>query len=176
MSMKLIGRGAFTKCYLKDCGKRVLLISSDPIKGCMAWGWFPESPLFPEVTMIEVGTYEMDYMPPTRGLKGHLDQDQWQLYQVLRDCFSRSPAVMNAYHLYHKWYEIFQTAYDRSETAVVREGLMDVMLALDACANYGSDIQFEISPRNVRAVNGKLVLVDCFYSQSKFNEVRNKRW
>ncbi|UZT50045.1 hypothetical protein [Enterobacter phage 01_vB_Eclo_IJM] len=24
--MKLIGKGAFTKCYLKDCGKRVLLV------------------------------------------------------------------------------------------------------------------------------------------------------
>ncbi|UZT50233.1 hypothetical protein [Enterobacter phage 03_vB_Eclo_IJM] len=38
--MKLIGKGAFTKCYLKDCGKRVLLVSSDPIKECMARAGF----------------------------------------------------------------------------------------------------------------------------------------
>lgn len=174
--MKLIDKGTFTKCYLKDCGKRVVLVSSDPIKECMAWGWFPESPLFPEVKMIEVGTYEMDYMPPTRGLKAHLDDDQWQLYQVLRDCFSRSPVFSRPDELYHKWYEIFQAAHDRSETEAVREGLMDVLMALDACANFGSDIQFEISPRNVRAVNGRLILVDCFFLVSKLQEVRSSRW
>ena len=125
--MKLIGKGAFTKCYLKDCGKRVILVSSDPIKECMAWGWFPESPLFPEVKMIEVGMYEMDYMPPTRGLKAHLDYDQWQLYQVLRDCFSRSPVFSRPDDPYHEWYEwyewyeISQAARDRSETETVRE-------------------------------------------------------
>lgn len=174
--MKLIGRGAFTKCYLKDCGKRVILVSSDPIKECMAWGWFPESPLFPEVKMIEAGTYEMDYIPPTRGLKAHLDDDQWQLYQVLRDCFSRSPVFSRPAELYHKWYEIFQAAHDRSESETVREGLMDVLMALDACANFGTDIKFEISPRNVRAVDGKLILVDCFFLLSKLQEVRSTRW
>ncbi|UZT50357.1 hypothetical protein [Enterobacter phage 04_vB_Eclo_IJM] len=78
--------------------------------------------------------------------------------------------------LYHKWYEIFQAAHDRSETETVREGLMDVLMALDACANFGSDIQFEISPRNVRAVNGKLILVDCFFLVSKLQEVRSSKW
>ncbi|UZT50044.1 hypothetical protein [Enterobacter phage 01_vB_Eclo_IJM] len=58
----------------------------------------------------------------------------------------------------------------------VREGLMDVLMALDACANFGSDIQFEISPRNVRAVNGKLILVDCFFLVSKLQEVRSSKW
>lgn len=174
--MKLIGKGTFTKCYLKDCGKRVLLVSSDPIKECMAWGWFPESPLFPEVKMIEVGTYEMDYMPPTRGLKAYLDDDQWQLYQVLRGCYSCSPLVSRPDDLYHEWYEIFQAAHDRAESETVRDGLMDVLMALDACANFGSDIQFEISPRNVRAVNGRLILMDCFFLVSKWQEVRPSRW
>ena len=170
--MKLIGRGAFTKCYLKDDGKRVLLVSSDPIKECMAWGWFPVSTLFPEVKMIEVGTYEMDYMPPTRGLKPYLDADQWELYQVLRGCYERTPLLMNEYDLYHLWYEIFEAAIDKAETEVIRSGLQDVIGALDACADFGSDIQFEISPRNVRAVNGKLVLMDCFFLSSKLREVR----
>lgn len=172
--MKLIGKGAFTKCFLQDCGTKVMLISKDPIKECMGWGWFPESKHFPRVTTIDTECYEMAYIPKV-ALKANLDADNWQLYQVLRDCFSRSPVVNNKNDLYHEWYKIFSRALDISHNPVVRGGLEDVLAALDACANYGSDIQFEISPRNVRAVNGTLVLMDCFFMVSKLNEVRSSK-
>lgn len=170
--MKLIGKGAFTKCYLQDCGKKVLLISSDPIKECMGWGWFPESTHFPKVTVVNNGAYEMDYYGPTVGLKAHLDADNWQLYQVLRDVMSRINHQGRAADMYSQLYGLFEAARERSENRVVINGLSDCIEALDACANYGSDIGFEISPRNVRAKNGMLVLMDCFFMIGKLREVR----
>jgi hypothetical protein len=47
--------------------------------------------------------------------------------------------------------------------------------AVEACANYGSDVMFEISPRNVAVHNGNLILLDCFFIKSKLREVRDKR-
>lgn len=170
--MKYMGKGAFTKCYLKDCGARVLLVSTDPIKECMAWGWFPDSTLFPKVDMIEVGTYEMDYYPSTRGLKEHLEPEQWELYQTLRRCFSESPHVKKEADLYSSWYSIFEDAREKASIKVIKEGIGDVLEALDGCANCGSDIQFEVSPRNVRARGGKLVLMDCFFMVSSLEKVR----
>jgi hypothetical protein len=43
---------------------------------------------------------------------------------------------------------------------------------IDGLMNYGADIRFEISPRNVAVKNGKLILLDCFFFASKLREVR----
>jgi hypothetical protein len=47
--------------------------------------------------------------------------------------------------------------------------------ALDACANYGNDVCFEISPRNVAVKNGKLVLMDCFFMADKLQEIQAEK-
>lgn len=170
--MKYIGKGSFTKCYLMDCGKRVQLQSTDPVKEAMAWGWFPESVLFPKVDYVDLGVYEMDYMPGTRGLKSELEPEQWELYQALRVVFLRNVWVQREDDLYHAWYGEFEKAADAYGESYIGEAFRDLMEALDACANFGSDVSFEISPRNVRAVNGKLVLIDCFFLQSALAEVK----
>lgn len=162
--MKLIGKGAFTKAYKLDNGD-VLLKSCDPIKECMAFGWFPDSPRFPEVNWTNTqGEYTMDYFPYSAGLKNKLDPIEWELYQTLRGLDHYEP---NKYNYYNTWYKKFEALPDRFAEA--REALLD---ALSACSNYGSDVQFEISPRNVRVVEGKLVFMDCFFIISKLDEVR----
>jgi len=42
--------------------------------------------------------------------------------------------------------------------------------AVSALTNYGSDICFEISPRNIAVTKtGNLILLDCFFMRSKLH-------
>lgn len=171
--LKLIGKGAFTKCYLNTCETSVTLVTCDPIKECMAHGWFPESELFPEVQQLDYcevtdrNLYTMEYFPRTKGLKNVLDADQWDIYKTLRDVMDSIGFSKNIHDSMSKVYEAFDAIED--------EDLKEVMIeALEACGNYGSDVAFEISPRNVAVKNGKLILLDCFFMQSKLNQVRSK--
>lgn len=156
--LKLIGKGAFTKCYrLSD--EKVLLVSNDPIKECMALGWFPDSPLFPKVEFgAERGTYEMNYYPRLRGTKKFLDHDQYEIYKTLRALHERTVYRCNGN--YHKLYE----AFEQNLTGDLKETMLE---ALDACADMGFDVSFEISPRNIAIKDGKLILLDCFFIRSE---------
>ena len=172
--MKLIGKGAFTKAYLNDNGKTVTLYSVCPIKECMALGGFPKSPLFPKLERIDYldsgeGVYIMEYYPKVKSLKNALYPNQYAIYRELRGLRGlKISLTQNPYDGYRELYNAFKALKNRR----VRE----VMLyALEACANYGSDIGFEISPRNVAVKNKKLVLLDCFFINSKLNEVRSKK-
>lgn len=169
MITKMIGKGAFTRAYLMSSG-RVLLKSCCPIKECMSMGWFPDSPLFPVLLQVDTGVYEMDYYPKQRSLKNSLQPEHWQTYKTLKAAYyqGRLNLPKNIHDTYQHWYNVFEQYLDGE--------LQETMLeALGACANYGSDIGFEISPRNV-AVNsdGELVLLDVFFSRSKLKEVRRK--
>lgn len=168
MTMKLIGKGSFTKAYLQDNGK-VLLKSVDPIKECMAFGWFPEHRLFPAVEQIDTGMYEMQYYPKVASLKQNLTAEDWALYKELKALFDAYQAPSNKYDGYSTWY----TAFADSD---LPEEIKEVLLgALDACSNMGPDIMFEISPRNVAVDNGRLVLLDCFFQTSMLQKVRNSK-
>jgi hypothetical protein len=166
---KLIGRGFFTKCYLNDDQKTVTLISSCHAKECMGFGGFPDSYLFPTIERLEyIGgsqVYTMQYYPNSKGLKTLLGADQWELYNILRKL--NIPIQSNIQEIGFRWHEQFDTIPDKFEEE--REAIKE---ALGAMFNYGSDIAFEISPRNVRAVDGKLLLLDCFFVVS---QVRSKR-
>ncbi len=163
--LKLIGKGSFTKCYLNTCETTVTLVSRDSIKECMANGWFPDHELFPKVTLVDTlesgnSVYTMEYYPRNRGLKGHLDVDQWVIYQTLRSTMDSIRYTGNKFDSYSCVYEAFCNIED--------EGLQEVMIeALNSCADYGSDVCFEISPRNVAVKDGKLVLLDCFFLKSQ---------
>ena len=74
--------------------------------------------------------------------------------------------TMNMYDSYQAVYNAFNQLDD--------EELKETMLeALDACTNCGSDVAFEISPRNVAVKDGKLILLDVFFMKSALNEVRS---
>lgn len=168
-TVKRIGSGAFTKAYLMENG-RVLLRSCDPIKEAMAYGWFPKSEYFPEVSVLDAGVYEMQYYPKVRSLKAALTAEQYAVYNSLR-------AVFNEHGIrckdYFDWYKVFeQEATD--EFGVPGDVVQIILEALDACSNYGQSVNFEISPRNVAVQDGQLVLLDCFYLQSTLDEVRGR--
>jgi hypothetical protein len=154
--LKLIGKGAFTKCYqLNDT--TVLLKSEDPIKECMAHGWFPETDLFPKVEFSSIdGCYEMEYFPRVTSLKNNLDSDQYQIYKELRDIQNKIGWSINIYESYLEVYKAFEQ--------LDNEELKNIMIeALEACGNCGSNVGFEISPKNVAVKKGKLILLDVFY-------------
>lgn len=167
---KLIGKGAFTKAYLLDSGK-VELHSADPVKECMALWGFGDSYLWPIIERIDDEVYTMDYLPKTPSLKASLEPRQYQLYKALR---SLAPLLgfgrPKDWEYMQHWYNEFQSLPEEFEEE--KQALCD---ALDALANYGQDIQFEISPRNVRAVNGKLCLLDCFFFVSQLKLVNSRK-
>ncbi len=171
--LKSIGKGTFTKCYLNSCGESVTLITCDPIKECIANGWFPESELFPKVEHVDYcertdrNIYTMEYYPRTKGLKSVLDVDQWKIYQTLCKVYQGLSYHSNIYEGYQKLYKAFESIQDQE----LREIMID---ALDACSNYGSDVGFEISPRNVAVKNGKLILLDVFFMRSTLKQIRSK--
>ena len=168
-TVKRIGSGAFTKAYLMENG-RVLLRSCDPIKEAMAYGWFPKSEYFPEVSVLDDGVYEMQYYPKVRSLKGALAPAQWEIYKSLRNIWNEHRGKC---HGYFDWYKVFeQEATD--EFGVPDDVVQLILEALNACSSYDSSVNFEISPRNVAVQDGQLVLLDCFYLQSTLDEVRGR--
>jgi len=166
--MKLIGKGAFTKAYLIENNK-VRLISCDPIKECMSFGWFPKSRLFPKIERIdsdEFSTYEMDFYPRVTSLKKELKPKEYEKYMELRNL--EISYTFNNHENRDQLYKAFKTIKNRT--------LKNVLIqALDACGNYGQDICFEISPRNVRVKNGNLILMDCFFIKSELTEIRTSK-
>jgi hypothetical protein len=166
MTLKKIGKGTFTTAYLMDDKKTVLLKSTCPIKECMACGWYPDSYLFPEVNPTnKYNEYTMAYYPRVSSLKNTLSARQYRLYKALRAlpfCSSE-----NKHMSFHHWHDQFNSL--PAEFKAEKQALSE---ALDACKNYGSDIAFEISPRNIAVKGRKLVLLDCFFSISKLQEVR----
>ena len=154
--LKRIGKGSFTTAYLMDNDK-VLLKSSDPIKECMAMGWFPNSHLFPKVKFGDVDNeYIMNYYPKQTSLKNTLKPKHYAFYKELRRLWEDLPFNYDVYTLRTH----FRYLTDKRKSAILIE-------ALEACMNYGSDICFEISPRNVAVgKTGNLILLDCFYIKS----------
>ena len=166
--LKIVGKGAFSTVYELN-EKQVLIKSSDPIKECMSMGWFPDSRLFPKVEYLDSETYVMQKFAKVKSPKSELTEKDYSIYLELRAL--KTGYVKNSHWANTEWHKQFDTIKNKR----VREALKD---ALDACCNYGSDINFEISPRNIAVKNGKLILLDCFFSISKLNEVRSKgkRW
>lgn len=157
--MKQIGKGTFTTAYRKN-STTVLLKSCDPIKECMANGWFPNSHLFPTVKKVGDGLYEMNYYHRVRSLKKSLKPTHYNTYKLLRavHTFGVSTRPRGKENMYNHWYKAFKGIRNKQ----LRDTLQS---ALGACLNYGSDIGFEISPRNVAvSKTGGLVLLDCFFN------------
>ena len=165
-TVKRIGSGAFTKAYLMENGQ-VLLRSCDPIKEAMAYGWFPKSAYFPEVYVLDEGVYEMQYYQKVRSLKAALAPAQWEIYKSLRNIWNEHGRKCRGYY---DWYMVFER--EAADDYDVPADVVQIILeALDACLNYDSSVNFEISPRNVAVQDGQLVLLDCFYLQSTLDKV-----
>ena len=155
--MELIGKGNFTKAYKKD-SKTVILHSVDMVKECMSMGWFPSSNLFPSIERLEYGEtsiYEMKLYDKVTSPKQQLTQKHYELYKELREIKGFSVD------------DLFNSINSINIPSRIKEHLHD---AISALSNYGSDIRFEISPRNIAATKtGKLILLDCFYFHGALN-------
>lgn len=167
--MKLIGKGSFTKAYLNDSNE-VILKTQDYTKECMALGWLPESKLIPKVEYIESGVYKMEYLGKTpKSLKQELRPRQYRLYQELRKLFNNGFGTVGTKEKdkFFAWHDNFNKLPSefKKEKEILKE-------ALDSFGNFGTDINFEISPRNVRSKNGFLVLLDCFFFSSQLKQSR----
>lgn len=163
MKYPQIGKGLFSKVYRKD-ENTVLINSVCHMKECLAE--FIDSEWFPKLETEDFQLYICKYYNVSKSVKGNLNAEHYALYQELRK-ISLSMRPDNMHALYSFWYEKFQTVSNES----LKEALLDF---LDNASNYGSDVNFEISPRNVACDNGKLVLLDCFFLQSQCIEVRKK--
>jgi hypothetical protein len=163
--MQLIGTGAFSKVYKKD-NKTVFIKSNCPVKECIALGWFPSSRLFPTIKCLDFQQYEMKYYERVASLKKSLKPAHYAFYKELRSIYTNARPCTNKYDNLDKWRNEFNKIKCSRKRAIMIE-------AIEACSNFGSDIAFEISPRNVTVSNGNLILLDCFYSISALKNVRN---
>jgi len=156
-ALKVIGRGHFTTAYRKD-RKTVILKSRDKAKECMSLGWFPSSNLFPTVTRISgqdengFSMYEMKYVTRVRSPKKQLTKEHYELYKTLKTVYSMR--LDNADDIIRKF-----------EALPIKRSIKNHLIdAVSALTNYGSDVHFEISPRNIGVTKtGKLILMDCFF-------------
>ena len=165
---KRIGSGLFTTAYSTNLKDKVFVESSDYIKECMALGWFPNSRLFPKVSFgLERNTYIMPYYDKVRAPKKQLTPKDYEVYQELRHVFD------NIKGIYGYDMNDLITVFKRDVTNKrVRNALIE---AVEACGNYGADVCFEISPRNIAvSKSGRLVLLDCFFIRSQMREVSNE--
>ena len=175
-TLPLIGRGTFSTVYRKNA-KTVLIKSIDPVKECMAMGWFPNSRMFPKTTRVAIlnddqGTvlYEQRYYPKTKSLKASLKPTEWEFYQEMRKAQNQVlyfPDDYKALDSLQSLIKALPSKYARKKAALLG--------AIDALTNYGADIRFEISPRNVAVHNGRLILLDCFFMAKKAKEVRTQQ-
>lgn len=160
--MKLIGKGLFSKVYQLN-ENQVFIKSECYVKECLSL--FTDAKHFPKLERIDYQEYVCEYYPKVKSLKSELCENDYKVYQELRKLDTHTT---NAYDGLDKCRSEFEKITNDS----FRESLLEV---LDDLSNYGSDIRFEISPRNVAVKDGKLILLDVFFIQSQANEIRKNK-
>ncbi len=159
---KLIGKGSFSKVY--DNGDdTVTIISNCPTKECMSFGWGNDGRLFPQVERLDYladgdSVFSMKKYNKVSSLKKSLCEKDYRFYKFLRNL----PTYNKDYYDLHTMFSSFPTEY--------QEESQQLLEMLDALTNYGSDMRFEISPRNVAVDGDQLVLLDCFFFLSKLKQ------
>lgn len=157
-SLKTIGRGMYTVCKQID-NLSVYLITNCPTKEAYSTGWI-ESNLFPCLEFVDIldngkKVYKSPYYPKLP--LSTLDRDSYMMYRTLRDWSAQ---------YYPNYYRLTNAAsYLIDKAGNLPEGGLrdDIIQAIETLKNWSKNVHFEISPRNVRAVNGKLLLLDCFF-------------
>lgn len=170
---KVWKRGKFSKVFMLVDGT-VKIFSSDPVKECMALWGFGDSSLWPEIERIdrlEDGTnvFIMPLYEQPRALKSTLAEEDYALYQALRKASYEIFTGLNPYDASQHWHRVFENALQAFPEAM--QAMHD---AIDSLQNYGHDIRFEISPRNVAVKDGRLILLDCFFFASALANTKKR--
>ena len=155
---KLIGKGAFTKCY-QISETEVEIVSICPAKECYAM--FSQGNTFaPKIDKIDYpedgfSVYSMPLYPKVTAPKKQLNPQAYEIYKTLRNI-----AMSYAIDYYKFVKEV--------ESSVLNEDVKEAIIELcsDACNGIDpQDMGFEISPRNITTDdNGNLIMLDCFFS------------
>jgi len=163
--LKLIGQGSFSRVYKLD-EETVLIRSRDPAKECYSM-YQMESDRFPILEYMgdderdkRFSFYKSKFYK-RQPLKSSLRPEEYELYKALKTMWHQSFGQQRPDDGYNFWYEEVGKLPDKFATEV--EGIRD---CLGSLANWGSDICFEISPRNVAVDDGRLILLDCFFFDS----------
>ncbi len=158
--LQLIGKGLFTKCYALN-KKQVLLVSKDYTKECIADGYFPSSRLFPKIERSDVSyQYIARRYHKVKAPKQQLTKDDYELYKELRKIYKYSFLMNDVENLT----KIFKHLSNKRASKALCS-------AIEGLRNYGDDISFEISPRNIAiSDSGRLILLDCFLFRSQCRE------
>lgn len=157
--MQLIGKGAFSKVY-KLNEKQVLIKSVCYAKECISLNL--ESKWFPKLEKTDYNEYVCEFYPKVTSLKSSLIPEHYKIYQELRKL---SVYCTNSYDYLDAWRKEFKKISNKS----LKNALLKV---LDDLGNYGTQIGFEISPRNEAVKNGNLILLDVFYMRDQLEHVR----
>jgi len=160
--MQLIGKGSFTKVY-KLSDKKVLVKSICYAKECLSD--LGKVNYFPQYKRIGDREYTCEYYPKVTSLKTSLQPKYYEIYKDLVNVFASIKYDGKDYNNYFAVSEAFQNIKNKSVKNILLEVLEDM-------SNYGSDVKFEISPRNVAVKNGKLILLDVFFFASQLRDVR----
>jgi hypothetical protein len=165
--MKKIGKGAFSTVYRKN--NQVFYKSKDIVKEAMAYGFFPNSKLFPEIQFCYEegfdfkGTYDPDMK--SRSVIPKLNTYYQTMYRELKE-FENKLFSKRASSMFCEKADCYQNFKNEVGKLKIRKHHKEALIgAFEALMNYVSakQIYFEISPRNVSTKNGKLILHDCFY-------------
>jgi len=150
--------GLFSTAYMD--GEHVILKSICRAKECLALFGFGDSNYWPQIEQVERYVYRMPFYQPLK--KSSLDVDQWALYQALR-------AHTQAFNSYVPR----EPSYDRYDRLYAHWAAYPfIQEALESLTNYGQDIDIEVSPRNVKVQDGKIILLDIFFFRDAVAEVR----
>lgn len=166
--LKQIGKGTFSTVYRKT-EKTVLIKSIDYVKECLSWEWHELSYLLPKIKQIGKSDdlkyffYECKYYEKVSSLKNALSPLEYAFYLELRKISKTK------HNDYYKLFELFSSLpkqYNRKKKILLS--------FLDNLTNYGDDICFEISHRNVAVEKRKLILLDCFFFRNQLNKILTK--
>lgn len=172
--LKQIGKGAFSKVYLKN-KRKVIIKTKDYTKRCYAYYIDIDNTLIPNTEDLgynqddlndDFEYYVQTFYPKVKSLKQNLTPFEYGFYKELQKLNYKQYSDNPYYGLdiLRNLFESLPNKYWRK-----KEMLQDI---LNALSNYDTDIKFEISPRNVAIKNKKLILLDCFYFQNQLEKAR----
>lgn len=162
-NLKILGKGSFSVCF-DESEHHVLVVSRDPLKECLAFGWMPDANEYmpevytPEIERLaydgELALYKMPKYIKVTAPKRQLNAVAYGYYKELRKLAYDMP-----YEAIKLWGKI-KWLNSQTPTRAI-DYLKD---SLDACGNHTDSPGFEISPRNIATnADGSLILLDCFF-------------
>lgn len=185
LTLPQLGKGLFSRCYKLD-NSTVLIESYDPIKAAMADGKFPKSKLFPKVhhatnpfgrgyPFYKMKLYDLPKRPTRKWLQSNLEEEQFALFSLLselRQDVQDAAAWKDGTSRQQVWTDAYNDYLEPKHAKIL-------VKAHRVCCEVGETIMLDCLPKNVAVDDGKLILLDCFYSSrthSKYRRSTDKEW